>query len=122
MRQIRADPSYLDDPEIAPSQAVKKKINLLLFELENLLNDPPIEIDLYSWIDDVDRVMDKINENSPHAFSYLESLVLEAEKRAEEHVRNLDEEEEPHIIEESRNLYFEQVGFTLSEINSLKFL
>lgn len=101
----------MDDP---------KKINSLLFELESLLNDPPLEIDLYSWIDDVDHVMDKISENSPHAFSYLEGLVLEAEKRAEQHVKNLDAEEEPHIIEESRNLYFEQVGFTLSEINALK--
>ena len=99
---------------------VPKKINTLLFELESLLNDPPLEIDLYSWINDVDHVMDKISENSPHAFSYLENLVLEAEKRAQEHVKNLDDEEEPHIIEESHNHYFEQVGFILSEINSLK--
>jgi len=107
---------------VALDEASKKQFNTLLFQLGELLNDPPVVIGLYGWMDDVDEVMEKIQKLSPEAYDRLEDLVSEAVQRANQHVSDIDAEADPKVLEHDSNLYFEEIAFVSSEINNLKIL
>ncbi|QVL58336.1 MAG: hypothetical protein KFB93_04435 [Simkaniaceae bacterium] len=108
--------------QIPQDEASKEKMQLLLFQLVELLKDPPIVINLQDWRDSVEDVIDEIEELSSFAYDRLQDLVAEAIRRAEVHVRDLDSDVPPQQTEKSYHEYFAQVAFVSSEINALKSL
>ncbi len=103
-------------------KAAKSKLQVLLFQLTELLKDPPIIINLPDWRDNVEGVLEEIGALSPDAYDRLQSLVAEAIRRAVAHVGDLDNEAAPNKTERSYNEYFTQVAFVTSEINAIKSL
>jgi hypothetical protein len=105
--------------ELSPEEK-RVRLNTLLFRLSEFLKSPPIVIDLYTWTDDVEGVMDEIQGVSSDAYERLDDLVVELLHRAEQHISDLDADEAPSVVEHDNNLYFEQVARINSEINFLK--
>ena len=101
-------------------QPSKEKLNLLLFQLGEHLNDPPVVINLNDWRDTAQDILEEIAEVSPFARNRLDDLVTEAVRRAEIHVDDLDSDAAPTQSEKSAHEYYTQVGFVMSEINDLK--
>jgi len=101
-------------------EASKEKLQLLLFQLGETLKDPPVVIDIYSWRDSVEVIMEEIQKVSPYAYNMLEDLITETVRIANIHVSDLDRNAPPNEIEQSSMKYFEQVAFVNSEINNLK--
>lgn len=106
--------------EMPQDEASKEKLRMLLFELSELLNDPPIVINFHDWRETVEDLMDEIKELSPFVQSRLDDLVIEALKRANIHVEYLDNDAPPSQTKKSAHEYYAQVAFVVSEINSLK--
>jgi hypothetical protein len=106
--------------ETPKDEAAKAKLQLLLFQLSEILNDPPTILDLADWRDNISHVMDQIKEVSELAYNRLEDLVVEVVRRGEVHVDDLDSEAPPNQSERTAHEYFAQVAFVTSEINSLK--
>lgn len=101
-------------------EASKEKLQLLFYQLAELLKDPPVVINLFDWRDSVENVMNEIEEISPHVRERLQDLVTEVIRRAEAHVDDIDSDALPHKMEVSSQEYFTQVAFVTSEINALK--
>ncbi len=108
--------------QIPQDEASKEKIQLLLFQLGELLKDPPIVINFLDWRDNVEDVMGEIKDLSPYVYDRLQDLIIEVARRAEVHVEDLDNEAVPNDTERSYHEYFAQAGFVASEINSIKSL
>jgi len=106
--------------ELTKDEASREALEVLLFQLMELLKGPPVFLDLPEWRENVEDVMNKIKDLSEVAYENLEDLVVEAVRRVEVHVQDLDENTEPQQTERSAQEYFTQVGFVSSEINSLK--
>ena len=106
--------------ELTKDEASREALEVLLFQLMELLKSPPVVLDLPDWRENVEDVMNKIKDLSEVAYENLEDLVIEAVRRAEVHVQDLDENTQPQQTERSAQEYFTQVGFVSSEINSLK--
>ena len=106
--------------ENSKNKAIKAKLQLLLFQLEETLNDPPTVLDLIEWKENIEHIMNQISNIFDTVYDCLQDLVTEAVRRVEVHVQNLYEEAPPKEIEQSGHDYFQQVGFVISEINSLK--
>lgn len=98
----------------------KEKLRILLFQLSELLNDPPVVINFHDWTETVEDLMDEIEEFSSFVRNRLDDLVVEALKRANIHVEDLDNDAPPNQIERSAHEYYTQVAFVTSEINNLK--
>ncbi len=99
----------------------EESLEPLLWQLRDLAQMPPVTIDLYVWERDIDAVMKQIRALSKRAYEQLEDLVLELEKRGIEHVRDLDNNEPPEVMEESHRRYFEQLAFLTSELQAFHF-
>ncbi|MBI3211279.1 MAG: hypothetical protein HYZ47_01150 [Simkania negevensis] len=110
------------DPAKERENSTRAKLSLLLFQLGELFKDPPTVLDYYDWSDNIDYILGEINQLSSTAFNRLEDLVIEAQRRGKQHVDDIDADEAPSVIEHSSYLYFEQVSFITSEINSIKSL
>ena len=108
--------------QIPQDEASKTKLQVLLFQLAELLKDPPIVINLPDWRDNVEDVMDEIEGLSPYVRDHLDDLITEVIRRAEVHVDDLDREAAPNETERSYHEYFTQVAFVASEINAIKSL
>lgn len=108
--------------EMPQDEASKEKMQLLLFQLSELLKDPPIVINLPDWRESVEDVMEEINELSSYAHDRLQDLVIEGVRRVEVHVEDLDSDAAPNKTESSAHEYYAQVAFINSEINALKSL
>ncbi|NGX51497.1 MAG: hypothetical protein K1060chlam2_01363 [Chlamydiae bacterium] len=106
--------------EQSKEEATKTKLQLLLYQLGELLNEPPTTLDLPDWRDNVTYIMEEIRDISELAFNHLEDLVAEVVRLGEVHVADLDEDAPPKQTERTGYDYFKQVGFVSSEINSLK--
>ncbi|MCB1072475.1 MAG: hypothetical protein H7A41_03640 [Chlamydiales bacterium] len=106
--------------QMPQDEASKEKMQLLLYQLGELLNDPPIVINLPDWRDSIEDIMDEIEELSPYARDRLQDLITEAIRRAEVHVDDLDSDASPNKTEMSAQEYYTQVAFVSSEINALK--
>ena len=65
-------------------------MQLLLYQLGELLNDPPIVINLPDWRDSIEDIMDEIEELSPYARDRLQDLISAAIRSAAIHVDDLD--------------------------------
>ncbi len=100
----------------------KKQIEFhsLLFQLGEILKEPPTVIDCYDWLDTIDALMRQIRAISKEAHDKLDDLICEVQRRGQEHVRDIDANESPSQVARSADLYFEQVSYTNSEINDLK--
>lgn len=107
-------------PQMPQDEPSKEKMQILLFQLGELLKDPPIVLNLADWRDSVEDVMDEIEGLSPYARDRLQDLVTEAIRRAEVHVDDLDSDAPPNKTEMSAQEYFAQIAFVGSEINALK--
>jgi len=101
-------------------EAAKEKLQLLLYQLSEILNEPPTTLDLPDWKDNVAYVMDQIKGVSELGYNHLEGLVIEVVRRGEVHVADLDEDASAAQTERTAYEYFEQVAFVASEINTLK--
>lgn len=108
--------------ELPRDEASKNKLSLLLYQLSELMKNPPIVVDFYDWRDSVEITMDDIQDVAPYAHERLQDLVIEVVRRAEIHVDDLDRDALPTDKERSMHDYFAQVGFVTSEINALKSL
>ncbi|MEM8728258.1 MAG: hypothetical protein AAGE99_06165 [Chlamydiota bacterium] len=108
--------------QIPRDKASKEKMRLLLYQLGELLNDPPIVINLIDWSDSIEDIMDEIEDLSPFARNRLQGLITEVVRRAEVHVDALDSDALPTKTETSAQEYYAQVAFAHSEINALKSL
>lgn len=106
--------------ETPKDEATKQKLQVLLFQLGEIIKDPPTILDLSVWEDNIELVMDEIKEVCELAYDRLDDLVIEVIRRGEIHVKNVDEEMPPNEVEQTEHEYFQQVGFVTSEINSLK--
>lgn len=106
--------------QIPKDEPSKEKFRMLLFQLGEMLNDPPIVINFLDWRETIEDLMEEIEELSPFAFGRLDDLVTEALRRAGTHVEDLDSDAAPGQIEKSEHEYFAQVAFVASEINDLK--
>ena len=93
---------------------------LLLYQLGELIKDPPVVIDYYGWLNDVDRSMKAIKKVDREAYDRLIDLVSELQRRAGDMIKDLDDEEIPSTIARDHSHYFEEASFITSEINSLK--
>ena len=102
-------------------QHSRDQLNLLLYQLSQLIDTPPLPIDHLVWLDDIDGKMKGIQHISQHVFEQLVDLIVELQKRGEEHVKDIDDDETPHVIEQSGRRYYEQACFVHSEINRLKY-
>ena len=108
--------------QMPQDEASKEKMQLLLYQLGELLNDPPIVINLPDWRDSIEDIMDEIEELSPYARDRLQDLISGAIRRAATHVDDLDSDAPPNKTEMSAHEYYKQVAFVTSEINALKSL
>ena len=96
------------------------KVNLLFFQLSELVNNPPITIDFYDWRSSINALMKEIKSLSPKDHKRLEDLVEGVKMRAEKHIIDLDAEESPAVVAHSQEHYFQSVAMLESEINQLK--
>ncbi|MBF5058906.1 hypothetical protein [Candidatus Neptunochlamydia vexilliferae] len=101
-------------------EAAKTKLQVLFFQLGELLKDPPDIMNLSDWRDNVEYALTEIHEISDSAYERLHMLAHEAINRAIIHVNHIDKDMPPDQLERSSAEYFEQVGFITSEINALK--
>jgi len=106
--------------ESTDEEASKEALQLLLYQIMELLKAPPVVLDLPDWRENVEHVMNEIRKHSELAYDNLQDLVVEAVRRAEVHVQDFDEGAQPQQTERSSQEYFTQVGFISSEIHSLK--
>lgn len=106
--------------QLPKDEASKEKLRVLLFQLSELLNDPPIVINWLDWTETIEDLMDEIEELSSFARNRLDDLIVEALRRARVHVEDLDSEAPPTQTERSAHEYYAQVAFVSSEINDLK--
>lgn len=106
-----------DDPE---KKRLDKKINLLFFQLSQLVNDPPTTVDFYDWRSNVNNLMQEIEGFSPRVHDRLDDLVEAVKLQGERHVSDLDAEESPAVTAHSQERYFQSVAMLDSEINQLK--
>lgn len=106
--------------EMPQDEASKEKLRMLLYQLSELLNDPPIVINIRDWTETIEDLMDEIEELSPFVRNRLDDLVVEALKRAHIHVEDLDSDAPSNQTERSAHEYYAQVAFVSSEINNLK--
>ncbi len=101
-------------------KAIQEKLGILLFQLSELVKDPPTPIDFYDWRDNVSHVMKEIKAISLKSYDRLDDLVLAIERYGEQHVNDIENEVSPAEIAHSAERYFQQAAFLTSEINSLK--
>ena len=95
-------------------------MKILFLRLLELVKDPPVVLGIYTWKRDVDEVSRDIKTLSLPVFNLIEDLIVEAVRRAEIHIRDLEDEAPPRDILTDNNLYFEHASFLISEINRLK--
>lgn len=98
----------------------RTKLNLLLFQLGEMVKDPPTVLDHYDWKNDLDYVMQEIRDISEEAYEKLYDIVLQVQRMGEEHIGDIDGDAAPNVTARSAELYFQQVAYLTSEINSLK--
>jgi len=108
--------------ELPKDDATKAKLQVLFFQLNEILKDPPTILDFPEWKDNISYVMDQIKELSELVYNRLDDLVTELIRRGENHVSDLDVDAAPQQTERSAYKYFEQLAYIESEINSLKSL
>lgn len=96
------------------------KLNVLLFQLGELVKDLPTVLDYRDWKNNIDYVMREIHDISDIAYEKLDDLVTQIIQIGEDHVYLLDSDEAPNVIAHSSETYFKQVAYLTSEINSLK--
>ena len=106
--------------ETPKDEATRQKLQLLIFQLSEIINDPPTILDLADWEDNIEHVMNEIKDVSEMAYDRLDDLVIEVVRRGEIHVKDVDDEVSPKQSEQTAHEYFQQVAFVTSEINSLK--
>lgn len=99
-----------------------KRLNLLLFQLGELVKDPPTALDIEDWKKNVEYVMQEIRDISDHVYDRLDDLVTEVVRIGEEHIHQIDMDEAPSVVARSGELYFTQIAYLNSEINMLKSL
>ena len=96
------------------------QVNLLFFQLSELVNDPPTILDFYDWRSNVNKLMKEIKRLSPKDHERLDDLVEGVKLHGEKHINDLDAEESPAVIAHSQEHYFQSVAMLESEINQLK--
>ena len=96
------------------------KVNLLFFQLSELVNNPPTTIDFYDWRSNINALMKEIKRLSPEDHKRLDDLVEGVKMRGEKHIIDLDAEESPAVVAHSQEHYFQSVAMLESEINQLK--
>lgn len=101
-------------------EAGETKLGLLLFQLGELVKDPPTTVDLYDWRYNIDHVMKEIKDLAPDYYEQLDDLVTAVQMEGERHVSDIDAEEAPNVIAHSGEHYFAKVAHLISEINRLK--
>jgi len=114
---------YYDSPIIKAmelNEEQRSKLNVLLFQLGDLLKEPPTILDVHDWKNNIDYVMQEIREISSEAYEKLDDLVTQVWRLGEQHVYEIDSDEPPNVVAHSAEKYFEQVSYVTSEINSLK--
>ncbi len=93
---------------------------MLLYKLGEIIKDPPVVIDYYAWLDDVDSILKQLKKVDREAYDRVIDLASELQRRAGDMIRDLDDEETPAILSKDQALYFEEASFITSEINALK--
>jgi len=98
----------------------RSKLSVLLFQLGDQLKEPPTILDYQDWKNNVDYIMEEIRDISDEAYNKLDDLVTEVLRLGEEHMHEIDAEEPPNVLARSAELFYAQVSYVTSEINSLK--
>ncbi|CCB89468.1 hypothetical protein [Simkania negevensis] len=100
----------------------RAKLSVLLYQLGDQLKEPPTILDYQDWKNNVDYIMQEIRDISDAAYYKLDDLVTEVLRLGEEHVYEIDSDEPPNVVARSAELFYTQVSYVTSEINSLKSL